>query len=693
MGSARASAFMLLALAFAAPPAAPGARDTRSIAEPDSLLPLATLLAPPTNQAPQLSPDGRWVSFLRPVDGVQNLFVAPADSPGAARPLTHRTGRGLQAYDVSGVPLARWTPDSRRILFPVDRDGDEKWNLHAVDLATGEERTLTDMPGTAVEFQRFSDEDPNTAAIIVRERPGTPDLYRLNLTTGERSLILENDSMAAVVPDRALKPRLGIRVAGDGSLDFYRREGAEWKMLWDVSLEDTPAINTTSYQKAFSWDQANHSFYLYSTEGRDATTLVALDPVTGARRPALGETKGDIAHVLYHPVTGKPLAYATMWARTTWTAVDPSLRDDFTRLTKVADGDLEVLGVSRDLRRWLVQYTLSDAPVTYCIYDRPSHRTWRFFTGTPALENLKLSKLHPFEIKSSDGLPLVSYYLLPRWRDPDGDGLPDQPLPAVVLVHGGPSDERAQWGFAPFLHWLANRGYAVLYLNYRGSPGFGKRFLNAEQLEWGGRMNTDLIEQVDWAAKRGIVQRDKVAIMGGSYGGYATLAGMTLTPGAFACGVSLVGPSNLSIFLPGWNINRMATRIGDPRTEAGRKHLYKRSPVNFAQNTRGPVLIGQGANDSRVPTAQSDTIVAVMRKAGVSVVYALYSDEGHGFLRPQNSRSFWAITEAFLARCVGGRAAPFGDALEGSSVVIKTGVEFVPGLADAVARRGGGQHP
>jgi len=673
------------ALALAAPAAS--APVARSIPQPDSLLPLAVLLAPPTNQAPELSPDGRWVSFLRPVDGALNLFVAPAESAGAARPITHLAGRGLQAYDVSGVPLAHWTPDSRRILFPVDHDGDEKWNLHVVDVATGAEKTLTDMPGTAVEFQRFSDEDPNAAAVLVRERPGTPDLYRLDLGSGERTLIMKNDSVASVVPDRALRPRLGIKVAADGSLDFYRWDGSGWKLLWDVSLEDTPAINTTSYQKAFSWDRANNRFFLYSTEGRDATTLVALDATSGVRTPVLGKTQGDIAHVLYHPVTGEPIAYATMWTRTTWTAVDPAVREDLARLARVADGDFEVLGVSRDLGRWLVAYTLSDAPVAYYVYEHASGRAWRLFTGTPALEGLKLSKLHPFEIRSSDGLPLVSYYLLPRWRDPDGDGKPDQPLPAVVLVHGGPGDERAQWAFGPFLHWLANRGYAVLYLNYRGSPGFGKKFLNAEQLEWGGRMNRDLVEQVDWAAKRGIVRRDQVAIMGGSYGGYATLAGMTLTPGAFACGVSLVGPSNLSVFLPGWNVDRMAKRVGDPRTEAGRKHLYERSPVNFAQNTKGPVLIGQGEHDSRVPTAQSDTIVSVMRRAGVPVVYAVYPDEGHGFLRPENSRSFWAITEAFFAKCLGGRASPLDDALVGSSAEIRSGVEFVPGLADAIARR------
>jgi dipeptidyl aminopeptidase/acylaminoacyl peptidase len=201
-------------------------------------------------------------------------------------------------------------------------------------------------------------------------------------------------------------------------------------------------------------------------------------------------------------------------------------------------------------------------------------------------------------------------------------------------------------------------------------------------------MSTDLLEQVDWAAKRGIVQRDRVAILGGSYGGYATLVGMTLTPGKYACGVSLVGPSNIETFMPHWNVDRMSKVVGDPRTEEGRRLLHARSPVNFARQVRGPVLVGQGANDSRVPKAQSDTIVTVMRAAGVPVVYAVFADEGHGLLRAENSRSFWAITEQFLARSIGGRAAPLGDALEGSSVSIEAGADWVPGLREALARRG-----
>lgn len=300
---------------------------------------------------------------------------------------------------------------------------------------------------------------------------------------------------------------------------------------------------------------------------------------------------------------------------------------------------------------------------------------------------MRFSKLHPFELQTPDGLPLVSYYLLPPWSDRDGDGKPAAPVPAVVLVHGGPSDERAQYAFGGIVHWFANRGYAVLYLNYRGSAGFGKRYMNAQNLEWGGKMHEDVLQQVDWAAAQGIIDRDKVAIVGGSYGGYEVLVGMTMTPEAFACGVDLVGPSNLERFMPHWNVDRMAKVVGDPRTEAGRAHLRSRSPINFAGQTTRPVLIGQGSNDSRVPKHQSDTVVAAMQAADAPVVYAVYPDEGHGLLRPANSFSFWAIGEQFLAQCLGGRAAPIGDALDGASVVIETGIDYIPGLRDALARR------
>ncbi len=657
--------------------------------EPDPLRPLKTLLAPATNNALGVSPDGRWISFMRPVDGAANLFVAATGAPDSARQLTHRTGRGLQASDVSGNTMYRWTPDSRRIVFPEDQNGNEKWNLYSVEIETGQERALTPLPGVAVQLLAFSDDDPRYAAISVKDRnPAIPDLYRLDLETGERRLILENDAMLAVLPDRHLRPRVGMGFSPDGSVDLYRpTPSGGWDLVWDLSPDDVPALSASAYRNALAFDGDNRRLYLFDSEHRDAAALVALDPATGQRDSIAADPRVDLAEVLYHPTTYALQAYATIWTRTKWTVLDPTLQADFDRLAKVADGDLSVLGRSRDQRIWVVRYLMSDAPIAYYVYDRSTGRATRLFSATPALDSLHFSKLHPFELTTPDGLPLVSYYLLPPWTDPDGDGKPVTPVPAVVLVHGGPSDERAQWAFGGIVHWFANRGYAVLYLNYRGSAGFGKRYMNGQNLEWGGKMHEDVLQQVDWAADQGIIDRKRVAIVGGSYGGYEVLVGMTMTPDAFACGIDLVGPSNLERFMPHWNVDRMAKVVGDPRTDSGRAFLRSRSPINFAGQTQHPVLIGQGSNDARVPKYQSDTVVAAMTAARVPVVYAVYPDEGHGLLRPANSFSFWAIGEQFLARCLGGRAAPITDQLDGSSVVIETGRDYIPGLEAALARR------
>jgi dipeptidyl aminopeptidase/acylaminoacyl peptidase len=258
-----------------------------------------------------------------------------------------------------------------------------------------------------------------------------------------------------------------------------------------------------------------------------------------------------------------------------------------------------------------------------------------------------------------------------------------------MLVHGGPSDERAQYGYGPFVHWLTNRGYGVFYVNYRGSPGFGKAFVNAQRMEWGGKMHEDLLDQVEWAIAEKITTRDRVAILGGSYGGYAVLVGMTMTPDVFACGVDLVGPSNLEIFMPHWDEDIMSGTIGDPRTEEGRAFLRSRSPINFAHQVKHPLLIGQGANDSRVPQSQSDSMVEVMKEKGIPVTYVLYPDEGHGLYRKENNASFWAITEGFLSQCLGGRHQEITNELEGSSAQVVAGADLVPGLEAALARRDG----
>ncbi len=300
--------------------------------------------------------------------------------------------------------------------------------------------------------------------------------------------------------------------------------------------------------------------------------------------------------------------------------------------------------------------------------------------------------MHPIVITSRDGLNLVSYYTLPPGSDSDGDAWPDEPFPTVLVVHGGPW-ARDTWGYNPWHQWLANRGYAVLSVNFRGSTGFGKALINASTSEWGAKMHDDLIDAVHWAIQQGIADPQRVAIMGGSYGGYATLVGMTFTPEMFACGIDIVGPSNLVTLLesipPYWQpqVDLWATRVGDHRTEEGRAFLTKRSPLTCAHRIQRPLLIGHGANDPRVKQTESDQIVQVMQEKGIPVTYVLYPDEGHGFARPENRLSFNAVAEAFLSTCLGGRCEPIGDDFTGASITVPVGADQVRGVPEALSTR------
>jgi dipeptidyl aminopeptidase/acylaminoacyl peptidase len=283
----------------------------------------------------------------------------------------------------------------------------------------------------------------------------------------------------------------------------------------------------------------------------------------------------------------------------------------------------------------------------------------------------------------------VSYLSLPAGSDSDGDGKPDHPLPTVLFVHGGPWG-RDEWGYNRDHQWLANRGYAVLSVNFRGSTGLGKKFVNAANGEWAGKMHDDLIDAVTWAEKNGIADPQKVAIYGGSYGGYATLVGVTFTPDTFACGVDLFGPSNLitleQSIPPYWApfLEQLTKRVGDFRNDDGQKLLTARSPLTHADAIKKPLLIGQGANDVRVKQAESDQVVKAMQAKSIPVSYVLFSDEGHGFARPANEKAFDAVAETFLAQCLGGSYEPVGNDFKGSTIKVPSGADQVYGVADAL---------
>jgi dipeptidyl aminopeptidase/acylaminoacyl peptidase len=373
------------------------------------------------------------------------------------------------------------------------------------------------------------------------------------------------------------------------------------------------------------------------------------------------------------------VAAARSFERVAWQVLDPDYQDDFTYLAGQSRGDLAITSMSQTRQHWIAAYQYDDAPTEWFHYDRAARQVKRLFSATPAWEGLPFVAMEPVIIRTRDRLELVSYLSRPR------NASPAAPLAMVLLVHGGPWT-RDVWGLYADHQWLANRGYAVLSVNYRGSTGFGKAFVNAANLEWAGKMHEDLIDAVDWAIAQGIADPARVAIMGGSYGGYAALVGVTFTPEKFACAVDLVGISNLVTFLNTipeywmtWK-SLWKVRTGDYTTEAGLRFLEERSPLNRAERIVRPLLIGQGANDVRVKASESEQIVAAMQQHGIPVTYLYYPDEGHGLGRPENRRSFKAVVEAFLAAHLGGRCEPVGDDFTGSTIEFKAGRELIPGL-------------
>jgi dipeptidyl aminopeptidase/acylaminoacyl peptidase len=368
-----------------------------------------------------------------------------------------------------------------------------------------------------------------------------------------------------------------------------------------------------------------------------------------------------------------------------WIPLDERVGADLKRLHGQLPGQIDVVDRTRDDRRWIVAASAAEAPGTYYLYDRDAGTLTELFATRPELEPYRLAPMQGEVLSARDRLELVSYLTLPVDRP-----APAAPLPMVLLVHGGPWS-RDGYGFDAEHQWLANRGYAVLSVNFRGSTGFGKAFLNAADLEWGRKMHDDLLDAVQWAVAQGIADATRVAIMGGSYGGYAALAGLAFTPQVFCCGVDIVGPSNLETLLatipPYWQafFENLARRVGDPRTEEGRSVLKERSPLNAAGAIAKPLLIAQGANDPRVKQAESDQIIAAMRAKRLPVTYVLYPEEGHGFAEPANRISFYAIAEAFLAAHLGGRAEPIGQDFAGARLEVREGAAHVPGLAAALA--------
>lgn len=663
-----------VALALAAQ-AAPSAADRIAGTE---LIARDALFGNPERANVQISPDGKYLSWVAAVDGVLNVWVAPADNPSQARAVTQDKARGIRSYFWS------YQPDT--LLYLRDSGGDEDFHLYAVDLKTGQAKDLTPFPKTTAQVAGVSPKHPGTILVGMNDRDAQwHDIYKVDLASGDRTLLEKNDAqIAGYIADADYTLKYAQRSRPDGGADVLRRgANGAWEKFDDIPFED---VLTTS-PGGLTLD--GKTLYFTDSRGRNTAALFAIDVASGKRSLVLEDARADVGGTLADPATGKVQAVSVDYLRDEWKVVDPAIRADLEKLKAIGPGDVSVNTRTLDDKTWIVAYSAAEAPLVYYRYDRGTGTLTKLFSARPKLEGKPLVPQWPVEIASRDNKTLVSYLTLPRSADANSDGKAETPVPLVLLVHGGPW-ARDSYGYGSYNQWLANRGYAVLSVNFRGSTGFGKDFTNAGNGEWAGKMHDDLIDAVQWAVKQGVTTQDQVAIMGGSYGGYATLTGLTFTPDAFACGVDIVGPSNLNTLLstvpPYWAsfFEQLAKRMGDPRTDAGKKWLTERSPLTRADQIKKPLLIGQGANDPRVKQAESDQIVKAMQAKNIPVTYVLFPDEGHGFARPENNKAFNAVTEGFLAQCLGGRAEPIGKDFTGSSISVPVGADGVPGLAEAL---------
>jgi dipeptidyl aminopeptidase/acylaminoacyl peptidase len=642
------------------------------------LIPREALFGNPEKVSGRISPDGKWLSWIAPRDGVLNVWVAPASDFSKARPLTAEKVRPIRQYF--------WAPNSRQILYINDKGGDENFLLYGVDVASGAERKLTPFEKTRVQVVGVSPMVENRILVGLNNRDAKwHDVHSLDLATGKLTPVLLNEGgYAGFLTDAKLVVRGAIKSRPDGGSEFFRvvDNKVDAKPIETITLEDS----STTSPAGFTTD--GKTLYWLDSRGRNTAALIAQDVATGTKTVIAQDGRADIGGAMSNPRTGQIEAYAVEYLRNDWTPIGNAVKSDLDFLESRLKGDITVTSRTLADDKWIVVSGSATQPSVAWLYDRKAKAINKLFESRPALTGMPLTEMHPVEIKTRDGKTMVSYLTLPPGTDPDGDGKPSAAVPLVLFVHGGPWG-RDSYGYSGYHQWLANRGYAVLSPNFRASTGLGKDFVEAGNLQWGRQMHDDLLDAVDWAVAHGVTSPDKVAIMGGSYGGYATLAGLTFTPDKFACGVDIVGPSNLQTLLKAipayWESGRAQfyKRMGDPTTDDGRKLLDAASPLYKADQIKKPLLIGQGANDPRVNVSESEQIVKAMKAHDIPVTYIVFPDEGHGFARPVNSIAFNAAAENFLAGCLGGRAEPVGATLAASSAKVEEGASLVPGLASA----------
>ncbi len=604
------------------------------------LIPRSVLFGNPVKANPRISPDGKRLAYLAPVNDVLNVWVGEIGQDNA-QPVTHDTDRGIRFYF--------WAADNKHIFYIQDIGGNENWRLYATDLETQETRDLTPFENVQARIIKQDKHFPNELLIgLNKENPQAHDVYHLKLTSGELTLVAKNPgNIVAWVVDAQFQVRGANASLPDGSLELLVRDTQEstWQTLITWDADDA----LSSGAVGFTLD--GQSMYLLDSRHANTGRLVKLNLATNDLRVIAEDPHYDISNTLIHPDTWEIQAIAFNRDRVEWVVLDQSIKEDFQCIRKIHQGDFSIVSRDNADTIWLIAFTVDNGPVSFYAYNRKNQAVTFLFENQPELSKYPLAETKPISFTARDGLTIHGYLTLPVQEQQAN-------LPLVLNIHGGPWS-RDTWGYNPLAQWFANRGYACLQVNFRGSTGYGKDFLNAGNREWGRNMHNDLVDGVNWAIEQGIADAQKVAIFGGSYGGYAALVGATFTPDLFCCAVDIVGPSNLLTlsrsFPPYWAafMGTWYKRVGNPDTEE--EFLKSRSPLFKVDQIKIPLLIAQGANDPRVKQAESEQIVEAMRSKGIDHEYMLFPDEGHGFAKPENRLKFYAAAEKFLARYLGGR--------------------------------------
>jgi dipeptidyl aminopeptidase/acylaminoacyl peptidase len=595
---------------------------------------------------PRLSPNGTYITYLASVNNVMNIWLKSFDK-NDDKPITNDANRGIQTYN--------WSYDNEHIFYKQDLNGNENWRLYGVSINDGAITEYTPIDGVQVNIVHYNKYNPNRMLIEMNKRdPKMHDVYELDLVTKDLKLVIEDPGRVVQwIADYNLTILAKVESLPEGGFVLFARDSisSPWHEIgkWGVD-DETPGNFTLSKDGA----------YLYGTDARNSNTsrLVKIDTKTGEVIELASDPEYDIiGEVLFDSDSFEPLAVSYTTDHKNWIFFKPDIEDTFERIREIDEGEIYINSRSADNSLWTVGFVKDNGPIQFWIFDRTTNAKKFLFEHQPILKKYILASMEPIEFKARDGLTIHGYLTYPC-SDKKSSNDKKTNLPLVLDVHGGPWT-RDSWGYNPEVQWLANRGYAVLQVNFRGSKGYGKAFLNAGNKQWGKAMQDDLTDAVHWAIDKGIADPKKVAIYGGSYGGYAALAGAVFTPDLYCCAVDIVGPSNVITLIqtipPYWSamLEMYYNRVGNPDTD--KEFLESISPLFFVDAIKIPILIAQGANDPRVKQAESEQIVEAMKKKGIKYEYLLFPDEGHGFVRPENRLKFYKAAEKFLAFYLGGR--------------------------------------